>query len=155
MHGDCARIRYKEMEFICAERGIIEKIKCDFGEEQAGYLHFDDGFIFAALEEDRIIGFISTRIQELPYVEKTFESYIDVIEVRPEYRRKGVAKKLLSVTGEESKRKGLYQIRGWSSEDKKEAILMWRRLGFCLDPQEIISMVTKRPVRGYFAIKKL
>ncbi len=49
----------------------------------------------------------------------------------------------------------MYQIRAWSSEDKKEAIAMWQELHFCLHPQEIISAVTKKPVKGYFAIKTL
>lgn len=141
------------MEFIRADNNILKEIEDDYGKEQAGYLHFNDGFTFVAIEGDRIVGFISARIQELPYIQKTTECYIDVIEVLPEYRGQGVAKRLLSMLEEESKRKGLHQIRGWSSEDKKEAISMWRRLGFCLDPQEIISEVTKKLVKGYFAIK--
>ncbi len=143
------------MKYIRADRSIVEKIEHDFGKEQADYLHFDDGFTFAASEGDNIAGFISTHIGKLPYIENTFENYIDVIEVRPEYRGRGIAKKLLNLLEEESKKKGLYQIRAWSSEDKKEAISMWLKLGFCLDPQEIISVVTKRSVKGYFVIKIL
>lgn len=143
------------MEFSRANKDIVEKVKRDFGIEQANYLHFDDGFTFVVLDGDEVVGFISARIRKLPYVEKTFESYIDVIEVRQEYRGLGIARKLLGLSEEESKKKGLYQIRAWSSEDKKEAILMWRNLGFCLDPQEIISEVTKKPVKGCFVIKIL
>lgn len=143
------------MEFVRAGKTIIGKIEHDFGKEQAGHLHFAGGFTFVASDGDRVVGFISARIIKLPYVEKTFESYIDVMEVKLEHRGRGIATKLLGLLEKESKKKGLYQIRAWSSEDKKEAILMWRRLGFCLDPQEIISEVTKKSVKGYFAIKIL
>ncbi len=144
------------MKFIFADNLVAGRIKSEFGDEMAGYLNFDNGFTLAAMDGDEIAGFILASVKKLPYnFENIFESFIDVIEVRKEYRRLGIAKKLLKLCEKESKKRGAYQIRAWSSEDKKEAIAMWKKLGFFLHPQEIISAVTKKPVKGYFAGKVL
>ena len=148
-------ISQRIMKFICADNSIIKKVKSEFGEEQAECLHFNNGFTYIALDGEKIAGFVSAHIEKLPYPVNKMESYIDIVEVKTEYRRRGIAKKLLNLAEKESKKLGMYQIRAWSSEDKKEAIVMWQKLRFCLHPQEIISAVTKKPVRGYFAIKIL
>jgi ribosomal protein S18 acetylase RimI-like enzyme len=141
------------MEFIRADKSIVEKIKKEFNEEYIDYLHFDDGFTFIALDKDKVVGFVSSHTQRISKSDK-FESYIDVIEVKAENRRCGIATKLLILLEEESKKEGLCQIRAWSSEDRKEAIAMWEKCGFFLESLEIISSVTKKSVRGYYATKK-
>ncbi|MFH1157587.1 MAG: GNAT family N-acetyltransferase [Pseudomonadota bacterium] len=138
------------MDFISADVSVVEKIRSDFGGEKAGHLRFRDGFTYVALDGERIAGFISVNIRD-----KTSEGYIDIIEVGPDFRRRGIAKELLNLAEKESKKQGLHQIRAWSSDDKKEALAMWRKLGFQLDRQEIVSAVTKKPVTGYFAVKAL
>lgn len=144
------------MKFIKSDSSIYQEIKKEFGKEKADLLHFDNGFTYIALDGEKIIGFASVRYQKFPYiVKRTLESYMDVIEVKKEYRRRGIAKKLLGLIEKESRKSNIYQIRAWSSEDKKEAIIMWWKLGFCFHPQEIISAVTKKPVRGYFVTKIL
>lgn len=144
------------MKFIKANHFIYKTIKAEFGEEKADLLHFSDGFTYVVLNEGKIAGFISASIKKLPYVVRdTIESYIDIIEVKEKYRRKGVARKLLYFAEKESKKSKAYQIRAWSSRDKKEAIAMWKKLGFCFHPQEIISIITKEPVKGYFVTKTL
>jgi len=144
------------MKFTKADSLIYQEIKKEFGKEKADLLHFNRGFTYVALDDKEIAGFVSAKLQKLPYiVNNVFESFIDVIEVKEKYRRKGIAKKLLDFAEKESKESGVYQIRAWSSEDKKEAIVMWQKLGFCLHPQEIISIITKKPVKGYFITKIL
>lgn len=144
------------MKFIKSDSSIYQEIKKEFGKEKADLLHFNKGFTFIALDDEEIAGFVSAKIKRFPYIiNNAFESFIDVIEVKKEYRRQGVAKKLLKFTEKESKKFGAYQTRAWSSKDKKEAIMMWKKLGFSLHPQEIISIVTKKPVKGYFVTKIL
>ncbi len=144
------------MNFIKADKLVYQKIKAEFGKEKADLLYFNGGFTYVALDNKEIAGFISAKINKLPYVlNNIFESFIDVIEVKEKYRRQGIAKKLLKLSERESKKIGAYQIRAWSSKDKKEAIMMWKKLGFSLHPQEIISIVTKKPVKGYFITKIL
>jgi hypothetical protein len=48
---------------------------------------------------------------------------------------------------------GAYQLRAWSSEDKIEAIPMWKQLGFGLCPATVFPR--GQEVRGYFVIKVL
>jgi ribosomal protein S18 acetylase RimI-like enzyme len=144
------------MKFIFADNSIAEKIRLEFGDELAGYLNFENGFTIAAMDGEKIAGFVSASIEKLPYnFENKLEVFIDVIEIKKEYRRQGIARKLLSLIEKEAKKYKAYQIRAWSSEDKKEAIVMWNNFGYFLHPQEIISAVTKKPVRGYFAGKVL
>lgn len=144
------------MKFIKSDSSIYQEIKKEFGKEKADLLHFNKGFTFIALDDEEITGFVSAKIIELPYaVNDIFESFIDVIEVKEKYRRQGIAKRLLDFVEKESKKLGTYQIRAWSSEDKKEAIMMWKNLEFSLHPQEIISIVAKKPVKGYFVTKIL
>jgi len=144
------------MKFVFADNLIARRIKLEFGSEMASYLNFENGFTLTAMDGEKIAGFISASFKKLPYnFENILESFIDVIEVKKEYRRRGIAKKLLKLCEEESKKRGAYQIRAWSSEDKKEAIAMWKKLGFFLRSQEITSAVTKKPVKGYFVGKVL
>lgn len=110
------------MKFVFTDNLIAEKIRLEFGDELAGYLNFENGFTLAAMDGDKIAGFISVSVKKLPYnFENTFESFIDVIKVKKEYRRKGIARKLLSLSEKESKKREAYQIRAWSSEDKKRS----------------------------------
>ncbi|MCK5519113.1 MAG: GNAT family N-acetyltransferase [Alphaproteobacteria bacterium] len=119
-------------------------------------MHFRDCFTYVALDGNKIAGFISVNIKKFPDgTNKTIESYIDVIEVSQDFRRRGIAKKLLKLVEKESEKRRLQQIRAWSSDDKKEALAMWRSSGFQMKRQEIISAVTKKPVKGYFAAKVL
>lgn len=144
------------MKIIKSDNSIYEKIEAEFGKEKADLLHFKNGFTFTAFDSAKIVGFASVKYQKLPYVfKKVMESYIDVIEVKKEYRRQGIARKLLGFIEKESRKTKVRQIRAWSSKDKKEAIIMWQKLGFGLHPEKVISMVTKKPVKGYFVVKVL
>ena len=88
----------------------------------------------------------------IPLVE-SFDWYIDILEVHEEYRRKGIATHLINIVCERAKQSGVYQIRAWSSEDKIEAILMWKALGFGLCPA--ITYPQGKEVKGYFVVKVL
>jgi hypothetical protein len=60
---------------------------------------------------------------------------------------------MVEIACERAVRRGAYQIRAWSSDDKIEAIPMWKALGFGLCP------ATEHPrgqeVKGYFVAKEL
>lgn len=52
-----------------------------------------------------------------------------------------------------AKKNEVYQIRAWSSEDKIEAIKMWRSLGFGLCPA--VTYPRGKEIHGYFVSKVL
>jgi GNAT superfamily N-acetyltransferase len=83
----------------------------------------------------------------------TVDWYIDILEVHKEFRRRGIATHLIELVYRAAKERGIYQIRSWSSEDKDEAIPMWKALGFGLCPATTYPQ--GKEVKGYFVAKVL
>lgn len=126
----------------------------DWGEKAAQHLHFSNGFTIAAVHQERTVGLISTYWRQLPSpLSATTEGYIDILEVIPAFRRHGIAKQLVELSMQRVFDQHAYQVRAWSSEDKLEALPMWRKLGFGLCPA--ITYPRGQEVRGFFATKVL
>ena len=85
-----------------------------------GCLHYGDGcYSLAALCDGKPVGFISAYPLQLPEPLQAYrDAYIDDIEVHEDFKRQGIARKLLSMTEQWAKDYGYRQIRAWSSEDK-------------------------------------
>ncbi len=137
---------------------VIDPSWCErmapWGEKVIRHLHFDDGFTLVAMDQENIIGFISIYWRDLPApLESTHEGYIDIIEVRPEYRRQGIAARLIDLSIQKARGHLAYQLRAWSSDDKTEAIPMWKELGFGLYPA--VTTPKGEEIRGYFVTKVL
>ena len=115
-------------------------------------MHLADGFSIVALEDELLIGLISTYGKKLPLLE-TSDWYIDILEVHKNYRRKGIATHLIQMVCERARDEGIYQIRSWSSEDKVEAIQMWKALRFGLCPA--VTYPQGKEVKGYFVARVL
>ena len=98
--------------------------------------HFGEGcYSLGAFSGDEPAGFISTYPEALiAPLSGEKDAYIDVIEVDAAFRRQGIAASLISKTERWAKNYGYRQIRAWSSDDKEEAIPMWRTLRYCLCP---------------------
>ena len=98
---------------------------CDF-------VRFDDQhFSIFALDGDEPVGLIAGKRRALPApLEPVEEAFIDIIEVQPEYRRRGIGTALVehAITG--ARANGAVQIRAWSEEIRTEALLLWNKLGF-------------------------
>jgi hypothetical protein len=54
---------------------------------------------------------------------------------------------------ERAKEAGIFQVRAWSSEDKIEAVLMWKALGFGICPATTYPQ--GKEVKGFFVTKVL
>lgn len=147
----------KHFEIVAIDGPLANIIKSEYGQKAFEHLHLEDGRSFAAMGGEKVVGFISISWKEFPYTfeEAPKEAYIDIIEVNPEYRRQGIAKKLIEKCKEASQAAGCYQLRSWSSEDKKEVIPMWKKLGFGMHPQTTISGRTGKDVKGYFVTKPI
>lgn len=99
------------------------------------WLHLTDGFTLLAMKEHEIVAFLSVRWLNLPKPrEHATEGFIDIIEVREDCRRQGIARHLVEAAEARCVARGACQLRAWSSDDKLEAIRMWRSLGFALCP---------------------
>ena len=136
--------------FIEADERLKQRVKGEWGKKAARHMHLTDGFSIVALEEDVLVGLISAYGKKLPLLE-TVDWYIDILEVHKDYRRKGIATDLIRIVSERAKEAGIYQIRSWSSDDKVEAIPMWKALGFGFCPATTYPQ--GKEIKGYFVAK--
>lgn len=123
-------------------REVLEKV-----------IHINDGYSFIAKYNGENIGIISLYIRDICDNNTLKEAYIDLIEVKKQYRRMRVATELLNKVIEISKDKGLYQLRAWSSLDKKEAIKLWEYEKFCFNPT--IMYKSGLEIHGVYVTKLL
>ena len=75
------------------------------------------------------------------------------IDVLDDYRRRGIARRLVELAADRARQDGAYQLSAWSTDDKVEAIPMWRALGFGLS--RVTHSMWDEEVTGYFAIRTL
>ena len=108
----------------------------DYFPDVGKYICLEDGFTIVAMCEEQAVGLLSVSWRELPSpLPNTMEAFIMDIEVLPEYRRRGIARSMIAMATDRAVNYGAYQIRAWSSNDKTEAIPMWKALGFGMCPQ--------------------
>ena len=140
--------------YLDADEKIKYRVGKEWGEKAARHMHLVDGFSIAALYDEILVGLISVYWKKLPSpLLETFDWYIDILEVHKDFQRRGIGAHLIKIASERAKGAGIYQIRSWSSEDKKEAILMWKALGFGLCPA--VTYPQGEEVKGYFVAKVL
>ena len=89
-----------------------------------------------------------------------WDGFIEVIEVAEAYRRQGIGSNLVKFLEEYAASYGYYQIRAWSSEDKTEALNMWRKLNYCMCPAAMLGQNVKKgfenqQIVGYYYAKLL
>lgn len=144
----------QQLTFSDITKPILALIAEDFSKMHAHYLQAEDGFALAAMSDGRPVGFIGLSWRQLPEpVPNTLECFVDIIEVGAAFRRRGIAQKLIEITEKRARARGAYQIRAWSSEDKIEAIPMWKVLGYGLAPA--VEYHCGAEVRGFFVTKVL
>lgn len=143
-----------DITYRFADHKDVEWATREWSEVVAKHMHIDDGFTLLACSDEVPIGLISITYRELPApLPQTIEAFIDIIEVRPQFRRKGIARHLLELACAEARKTNAYQLRGWSSENKTEAIPLWKTLGFAMCPATIYPRGHK--VNGYYFAKLL
>jgi len=142
------------IDFITADEAWRHRIREQWGEVAARHMHITDGFSILALRDGEPVGLISVTWRELPSpLPATVEGYIDIIEVVKGFRRQRIATRLVELCTERTRAHGAYQLRAWSSDDKVEAIPMWRALGFGLCPAT--TYPGGQEVRGIFVTRVL
>lgn len=143
-----------QITFIEANESISPLIAEAYGDAAARHLCFDGGFTLAAFSDAILAGFIGLSWRSLPHpLEQVRECFIDIIEVAPRFRRQGIACGLVRMAEERAREGGAYQIRAWSSEDRTEAIAMWKTFGYGLAPAAVHPRGIE--VRGVYASKTL
>lgn len=140
--------------YVDADEPLKARIAHEWGDLAARHMHLSDGFSLVALTAEQPVGLIGISYRCLPApLVGTYEGYIDIIEVHPDYRRQGIATQLIAMVIERLRTQRLYQVRAWSSEDKTAAIHLWQALGFTLCPA--MTFPQGQQVQGYFVAKLL
>ena len=117
------------------------------------YINPSPGFTIVALDGEEAVGLIAVKIQSLPApLAGETEGFIDDIEVLESHRRQGVATRLIEESFARAAKREAVQLRAWSSDDKTEAIPMWKALGFGLCPAKE-TQPTGEVIPGYFVAK--
>ena len=143
-----------EIQFVDADEVLKTRVAEEWGEKVARHMHLEDGFSLLAVQEEKLVGLISVYWKILPSpLPETHEGYIDILEVHRDFRRKGIATRLIDKTLKRAQERDVYQVRAWSSMDKTEAIPMWKALGFGLCPAT--TYPRGQEVQGYFVAKLL
>jgi ribosomal protein S18 acetylase RimI-like enzyme len=143
-----------DIQYLDIDTSWRDRISGQFGETAARHLRFSDGFSIAAIDQEQIAGFISVYWNKLPDpFTNTLEGYINIIEVDPHYRRRGIASKLVDLAMQRAVDQNACQLRAWSSEDKTEALAMWKKLGFGLSPA--FQYFRGQEIRGFYVTKVL
>ena len=78
-----------------------------------------------------------------------YELFVQTFQVNELYRKLGIGKKLQELALLETKQQACYQLRSWSSFDKKVNYQVKFKLGFCFAPSYIESN-GKKIAGGYF-----
>jgi GNAT superfamily N-acetyltransferase len=140
--------------FVDADEPLKARIAHRWGEAMAQQMHLADGFSLVALYAEQPVGLIAVSYRCLPApLFGAYEGYIDLIEVHSDFRRQGIATRLVAMTGDRLRMQGIYQMRAWSSQEKTAAIQMWKTFGFGLCPATTYPQ--GQMVEGYFVAKVL
>ncbi len=99
-----------------------------FSKQQISYLLSDYNAIsFAAYVDGELVGFVIGRID---VEENPPAGHILTIDVAPQYRRRGIAKKLLREVEETAKQHGAKECRLEVREDNFAALSLYQKLGY-------------------------
>jgi GNAT superfamily N-acetyltransferase len=143
-----------DVAIVEADEALRRRLGREWGPVVAAHVHLSDGFSLVALRDDEPVGLIAVVWRALPPpLPATVEAFIDIIEVRADSRRRGLARRLVALAEERARAGGAYQLRAWSSADKTQVIPMWRALGFGLCPAT--TYPRGEAVEGYFVARVL
>ena len=103
---------------------------CDFDLAYAA-LDNDGLYVFAALAENRFIGWISiVYIPKVSWTSGKGHLFIDELWVNPAFRRKGIANALLAQADSLSREMDTLGLRLYVAADNDEAISLYERAGY-------------------------
>lgn len=142
----------RPITFVEADAALQERVAREWGEVAARHMHLVNGFSLMAVCEGEPVGLISIAWRSLPApLPPTVEGFVDIIEVSDGCRRQGIGRALIEQATDRCRAHGAYQVRAWSSDDRPEAISMWRALGFGLCPATVYPR--GQEVRGYYVAR--
>jgi predicted N-acetyltransferase YhbS len=107
--------------------------------EDAFDFYLASGMSFVARDEGQIVGFVFAQIME--HVESISKvAWIENLGVHPEYRRQGVAYRLMERVIKEARGKGANAAFSSIRADNLESIMLHKKMGFLVDSRMMALM---------------
>jgi GNAT superfamily N-acetyltransferase len=118
--------------YVPATPELQRQMKEQSSSNASDFIHFEDNFYSViAVDDSNPIALIVAKKRPLSKpVDMLQEAYIDVIEVHPDYQRRGIGAELVKRVLLWAKENELSQIRAWSEEIRYAALMLWKKLGF-------------------------
>jgi len=150
---ECREIKESDMKDIVIKFGekILKYNMVNFSKEN---------FNLGVFSDDKIVGLICVGVTSVisPLQEK--DAFLLYGEIDEKFRNRGLATMLIKSAEQWAKDKKLFQIRGWSGQDKIEAIHLLKKLGYGMCPsimydKKYLPSETQPYVVGYNYAKRL
>ncbi len=123
------------------EAYIRQSIADEIGDIPAYYLN--DGAFWVARTEGMLVGMVG-----LEPVAGADAMEVRRMYVAPEMRRRGLARRLLSVAEDEARRRSIAEIELSTSELQEAALAFYRAAGYALEREAIIEDTSNKSVGG-------
>ncbi len=85
--------------------------------------------------------------------EPLYEAFVQSFAVEPDYRRQGFGRALQIAALHKTRDLGCYQLRSWSSADKRENYALKICLGFAIQPA-LYPLPGGAPISGVYFVKR-
>lgn len=141
-----------EIEKISADNlnpliGLVLELwdEASFSEELENYkclIDSENEICYLAKDQEKYIGFLHVGIRN-DYVEGASAlpiAYVEAVYVKPEYRKKGIAKTLFKMAEDWAKLKGLQQIASDTSTNNATSIHFHKKSGF-VEVERIVCFI--------------
>jgi GNAT superfamily N-acetyltransferase len=141
--------------YVVATPELRERYRAPSGTNACDFIHFeDDHCAVMALVDQQPVGVISAKRRFLsPPLDAVLEVFIDIIEVLPTYQRQGIGTALVECVIEWARDCHAAQVRAWSEEIRREALLLWHGLGFTFSRVDFQDGDDKR--YGFYVARRL
>jgi len=143
------------IEYKRIDGPIFEKIAGMYGEWVRQYIIIrEDTFPLAAMDGDIPAGFVCVTPRALPYpLEHVKDAYIEDLEVDENYRRRGIARHLITSAEIWAAKEGFRQIRTHHNDKAEAAIKLSESLNYGLCPWDY--WIDGEKFSGYWVAKVL
>lgn len=116
---------------IVLEDNITQKYPADQAEKYVnkipGYIEDESAIVVGAIDAEVLIGF-SWAYELCIFGERRV--HVDMIGIDPRYRKKGVARKLVELQIEETKKRGIHIMEAMTTKANKNAYNWFHSMGF-------------------------
>ncbi len=144
-----------DIQYVSATPELVALYHAQSGSNATDFVRFEDTYYnVIALDGARPVGLIVAKRRPIPVpLQALSEAFIDIVEVLPAYQRQGIGSALTEKVIHWARVNQLAQVRAWSEDIRREAPLLWYKLGFTFSWVDFQRGNEQR--YGFYAAKRL